>query len=247
MKSARINHLNDQGRAAVEVIGPNCDLPGREAAAERFVHELSRLAVYRFLLFANGFFVAAEFALVKVRISQIDQLVEEGSRVAQLTSKALDRLDAYLSASQLGITVASLALGNAIHDKIEPAIIEFFGWMGWRRGHGFARCWPRLIPFLALSLVTFLHMALGEQAPKSLAIRYPEARGAGDRADPGGVHVRVLADHLAPELGEQPDALDAGAGDDRPRRADAYGGRAAAHSGRKLGGRRTLCRAASGS
>ena len=64
------------------------------------------------LILINGFFVAAEFALVKVRTSQIDQMVEDGSWAAKLTSKALDRLDAYLSASQLGITVASLALGT---------------------------------------------------------------------------------------------------------------------------------------
>src|SRR5689334_3773891 len=69
------------------------------------------------LIFANGFFVAAEFALVKVRTSQIDQLVEKGNWAAKLTSRALDRLDAYLSASQLGITVASLALGTAIETK----------------------------------------------------------------------------------------------------------------------------------
>src|SRR3954466_15696609 len=72
------------------------------------------------LVFANGFFVAAEFALVKVRSSQIDQLAEEGNWAAKLTSRALDRLDAYLSASQLGITVASLALGFAIEHVVGP-------------------------------------------------------------------------------------------------------------------------------
>src|SRR5262245_24623422 len=74
------------------------------------------------LLFANAFFVAAEFALVKVRTSQIEQLVERGSWAAKLTSRLLDRLDAYLSASQLGITLASLGLGWAIHDSVEPMI-----------------------------------------------------------------------------------------------------------------------------
>src|SRR3954454_25129260 len=70
------------------------------------------------LVFINGFFVAAEFALVKVRTSQIDQLVEQGNWAAKLTSRALDRLDAYLSASQFGITVASLALGWAIEKRM---------------------------------------------------------------------------------------------------------------------------------
>ena len=63
------------------------------------------------LILINGFFVTAEFALVKVRATQIDQLAEQGNWAARLTSKALDRLDFYLSASQIGITMASLALG----------------------------------------------------------------------------------------------------------------------------------------
>src|SRR3954447_9960397 len=70
------------------------------------------------LVFISGFFVAAEFALVKVGTSQIDQLVEQGNWAAKLTSRALDRLDAYLSASQVGITVASLALGWAIEKRV---------------------------------------------------------------------------------------------------------------------------------
>src|SRR3954468_7824119 len=74
------------------------------------------------LIFVNGFFVAAEFALVKVRTSQIDQLVEKGNWAAKLTSRALDRLDAYLSASQVGITVTSLALGWAIEGWVVPGV-----------------------------------------------------------------------------------------------------------------------------
>lgn len=122
------------------------------------------------LVFVNAFFVAAEFALVKVRTSQIDQLAEQGNWAAKLTSKALDHLDAYLSASQLGITVASLALGKAIEHAIEPPV----------RSVLIALRLPveaspvlslTVVPTIALSIGTFLHMALGEQAPKSLAIR----------------------------------------------------------------------------
>jgi CBS domain containing-hemolysin-like protein len=132
---------------------------------------LSEFFIIAGLIFVNGFFVAAEFALVKVRTSQIDHLVEEGHWAAKLTSRALDRLDAYLSASQLGITVASLALGQAI-ERLVPGIrhlLEQLGLPG-----GVIPLGPLRIPFvplLALSMVTFLHMALGEQAPKSLAIR----------------------------------------------------------------------------
>ncbi|MGB0067752.1 MAG: hemolysin family protein, partial [Isosphaeraceae bacterium] len=149
------------------------------------------------LILVNAYFVAAEFALVKVRTSQIDQLVEEGSWAARLTSQALDKLDVYLSASQIGITVASLALGRAIQDWVEPLVAIAFdklaklpvihhglGWLGpvfrWlfgRVGLDFGRLVPGfsvgIVPVAALCLVTFLHMALGVQAPKTLAIRAP--------------------------------------------------------------------------
>ncbi|HWE36429.1 MAG TPA: hemolysin family protein [Isosphaeraceae bacterium] len=128
------------------------------------------------LVFANGFFVAAEFALVKVRSSQIDQLVERGNWAAKLTSRALDRLDAYLSASQLGITVASLALGFAIEKLVRPLSRALTGLVAGAERFGVGAGWVEsaaltAAPILAFGLVTFLHMALGEQAPKSFAIR----------------------------------------------------------------------------
>ena len=131
---------------------------------------LSQFLIIAGLIFVNGFFVAAEFALVKVRTSQIDQLVERGNWAAKLTSRALDHLDAYLSASQLGITVASLALGYEIEEVVKtykPVLEDYGLGVGWRIGaFTLTLSW-----LLAFSSVTFLHMALGEQAPKSLAIR----------------------------------------------------------------------------
>ena len=126
------------------------------------------------LILINGFFVTVEFALVKVRATQIDQLAEQGNWAAKLTSKALDRLDFYLSASQIGITVASLALGRAMHDWVEPMVESAFLSLGIRATPiaVFGVSIPT-VTIAALSLVTFLHMALGEQAPKSLAIRAP--------------------------------------------------------------------------
>jgi CBS domain containing-hemolysin-like protein len=128
------------------------------------------------LVFVNGFFVAAEFALVKVRTGQIDQLADQGNWAAKLTSRALDRLDAYLSASQLGITVTSLALGWAIEGWVIPGVRTVLGYVG--LGGGGKELEPlarglslSIVPALAFTLVTFLHVALGEQAPKSLAIR----------------------------------------------------------------------------
>src|SRR5271156_3718861 len=111
------------------------------------------------LILANGFFVSVEFALVKVRTTQIEQLAEEGNWAARLTSRALDRLDFYLSASQIGITVASLALGRAMHDWVEPMVESAFTAMNVRSapivifGVSIAT-----VPLAALSLVTFLHM-----------------------------------------------------------------------------------------
>jgi CBS domain containing-hemolysin-like protein len=127
------------------------------------------------LIFINGFFVAAEFALVKVRTSQIDQLVEEGNWAAKLASKALDRLDFYLSASQIGITVASLALGGVMEERIKPLIGSLFERFGFHV-EPVSVLWFSIpvVTVTTLSLVTFLHMALGEQAPKTLAIRAPK-------------------------------------------------------------------------
>ena len=155
--------------------------------------DYSHFLIIAGLILVNAYFVAAEFALVKVRTSQIDQLVEEGSWAARMTSKALDKLDVYLSASQIGITVASLALGRAIQDWVEPLVRSAFETIarlpGVRLGlsclgpvcrlagleveklvPGFS---AGVVPVAALCLVTFLHMALGEQAPKTLAIRAP--------------------------------------------------------------------------
>jgi CBS domain containing-hemolysin-like protein len=130
------------------------------------------LLVIAALVFINGFFVAAEFALVKVRSSQIDQLAEQGSWAAKLTSRALDNLDAYLSASQVGITVASLALGWAIKKWVETSVESLLHAVGLGGGQFPASViGVSLGPLIAFTLVTFLHVALGEQAPKSLAIR----------------------------------------------------------------------------
>lgn len=118
------------------------------------------------LILVNAFFVAAEFALVKVRIGQIEQLAEEGNWAAKLTKRALDRLDSYLSASQLGITVASLALGQEIEHALSPSVTFLLGVVKLPAG-----TITVAVQIVSLSIGTFLHMALGEQAPKSLAIR----------------------------------------------------------------------------
>jgi CBS domain containing-hemolysin-like protein len=128
---------------------------------------LAKLGGIAILVFLNGFFVAAEFALVKVRSSQLEALSAEGNMGAGIARQVMSNLDAYLSACQLGITLASLGLGwvgepflarmlqplYAMASIESPAII---------RASSFA---------LAFFTITFLHIVLGEQAPKILAIR----------------------------------------------------------------------------
>lgn len=118
------------------------------------------------LLFANGFFVAAEFALVKVRLSQIEDLARKGSWTAKVTESVLERLDAYLSACQLGITLASLGLGwvgePVVARLLEPIVVACG--LSAERAHYIA------LP-VAFVTISSLHIILGELAPKSLAIR----------------------------------------------------------------------------
>ena len=83
------------------------------------------------LILFNGFFVAAEFALVKVRASQLDVKVKKGSSRAKLAKTLLSKLDAYLSATQLGITLASLALGAVGEEVISHLVIKIFATTGW--------------------------------------------------------------------------------------------------------------------
>jgi CBS domain containing-hemolysin-like protein len=124
------------------------------------------------LVLINGFFVAAEFALVKVRSSQIDLRAQEGNKLARLTQTMLHNLEAYLSATQLGITVASLGLGwigESVVAEVLLAIIHRFGLV----------IAPETVHSIALvasfATITVLHIVIGEQAPKVLAIQKSEA------------------------------------------------------------------------
>lgn len=121
------------------------------------------------LIFLNGFFVAAEFALVKVRASQLDIKVQKGSSRAKLAKTLLEKLDAYLSATQLGITLASLALGAVGEEVISHFVEIAFTKFGWTPSgvaiHSIS------LP-IALTLLTILHVTLGEQIPKMIGIKY---------------------------------------------------------------------------
>ncbi|WP_223829820.1 hemolysin family protein [Paenibacillus arenilitoris] len=118
----------------------------------------------------NGFFVAAEFAMVKVRGRRIDALVSEGHSRAKLASRMTGNLDAYLSACQLGITLSSLGLGWIGEPAVARAIEPLFAAIGLRDG-----VLLHAVSFiLAFTFITVLHIVLGELAPKTVAIRKSE-------------------------------------------------------------------------
>lgn len=123
------------------------------------------------LVLLNGFFVAAEFALVRVRASRLQQLAEEGNVRAKYALSVTRRLDSYLSATQLGITLASLALGwvgeQAVAELIVMPTLALFH----MENALFAHSISFVISFV---VITFLHIVLGELAPKSVAIRKPD-------------------------------------------------------------------------
>ncbi len=130
---------------------------------------VSQVLVVFFLVFLNGFFVAAEFAFVKVRAGQFDPHLERGSRRARVAQHILDRLDAYLSACQIGITVASLALGWVG----EPFIAHYLRPLLKLAGVNSEAVIHTSGFIAAFAIITFLHIVLGEMAPKSIAIRRP--------------------------------------------------------------------------
>jgi len=129
-----------------------------------------QIFVTLFLVLLNGFFVAAEFAIVKVRLSQIEVKAKSGNSVAKIAKHITQHLDGYLAATQLGITLASLGLGwvgESVMTKIVNATFAFFGVIlegdiATNLGH-----------VLAFSIITVLHIVFGELAPKSIAIQRP--------------------------------------------------------------------------
>lgn len=124
------------------------------------------------LVLLNGFFVAAEFSLVKVRQSRLTQLVKEGNRRATYALKVNHRLDTYLSATQLGITLASLGLGWVGEPAISELLIEPLMYSMGVSDETLIRSISVAVGF---AIITFLHIVIGELAPKSLAIQKSEA------------------------------------------------------------------------
>lgn len=131
--------------------------------------DIVNLSIVGVLIALTAFFVASEFAIVKVRSSRINQLVAEGSKKAIMAKKVTSRLDEYLSACQLGITVTSLGLGWIGKPAVKELLV---------RGFGLTNIPDSAISLisatLAFSIITFLHVVVGELAPKTLAIQKAE-------------------------------------------------------------------------
>ncbi|WP_203248666.1 hemolysin family protein [Sporosarcina beigongshangi] len=129
-----------------------------------------RLAAFAVLIALTAFFVASEFAIVKVRTSRIDQLVAEGNRKAVNARKVIGNLDEYLSACQLGITITALGLGMLGEPTVNLMLAPIW------ESLGLSTSTTSIVSYIiAFSIVTFLHVVVGELAPKTIAIQKAEA------------------------------------------------------------------------
>ena len=136
-----------------------------------------KIASVILLVAANGFFVASEFALVAVRKSRIESLAAEGSSSAQRLLGMLNNLNAYISATQLGITLSSIALGWIGEPAVAALIDPVLAWLGEATGISYLSSGPVLhtISFvIAYALIAFLHIVFGELAPKTAALELSE-------------------------------------------------------------------------
>lgn len=117
----------------------------------------------------TAFFVAAEFAVVKIRKSRIEQLILEGNKKAVIAKKVVSDLDYYLSACQLGITVTAIGLGAFTKPYVKELLHPVFDWLNVSDVVASAASY-----IIALAIVSYLHVVIGEMAPKTLAIQFSE-------------------------------------------------------------------------
>lgn len=140
-------------------------------SSDAFLSDVLKLVGVAALVLANAFFVAAEFALVSVRRTRIYELLEQGNAAARWVARAVEDPDKVIAATQLGITLSSLGLGwmgePALAQLLEPVIVIFP--IAWQSGVAHS-----LSAGIAFSVITFLHVVVGELAPKSIALQNPE-------------------------------------------------------------------------
>ena len=134
---------------------------------------MTALLIITVLILLNGVFVAAEFAIVGAPRAAIDRKAQDGNRLAQLVQRVLDdpkQQDRYIATAQLGITVASLGLGMYGEHVLADALYAILGGYGlpqWLASHGIAST-------IAVAILTYFHIVIGEMVPKSLALQYAE-------------------------------------------------------------------------
>ena len=132
---------------------------------------IGQLVLTVFLVFLNGFFVAAEFAIVKVRSSQLELKAKLGNRSAAMAKHIVSHLDGYLAATQLGITLASLGLGWIGEPVVSKMIVHLMDKAGVQVSEATAH---NIALPVAFAIITVLHIVFGELAPKSIAIQRSE-------------------------------------------------------------------------
>ncbi len=131
--------------------------------------DILNLVLIAILIALTAFFVASEFAIIRIRSSRIDQLIEEGNKNAIVVKKIITNLDEYLSACQLGITVTALGLGWLGEPTVEHLISPLLA------GINIPESITHVVALIiAFAVVTFLHVVVGELAPKTLAIQKAE-------------------------------------------------------------------------
>ena len=123
------------------------------------------------LLLLNAFFVASEFALVSVRRTRLTQLSNEGNHNAELALKAIENIDKYMAATQLGITVASIGIGWVGEASIVKLILPIFNYISWLDPVIAAHTVAVIIAF---SVITLMHVVIGELVPRSIALQHSE-------------------------------------------------------------------------
>ncbi|MGH7481935.1 MAG: hemolysin family protein [Longimicrobiales bacterium] len=148
-----------------------------------------RLGIVLLLVLANGFFVAAEFALVASRLTRVRAMARAGIRRAKIAAHAIERLDHYLSATQLGITLASIGLGFVGEATMAAILTQAFDGLPYPFSVLAAHAVAITIAYI---FITVLHIVLGELAPKSLAILHPESVSLWT-APPLALFTKVLA------------------------------------------------------
>jgi putative hemolysin len=137
------------------------------------------LLIVVLLVAANGFFVATEFALVSSRSTRIDQLAAGGSRAARMVQRAKNDPTLFISGTQLGVTMASLILGwvgeQTVAELVQPLLNQLFGLLGQAQSDEPSATAHAIASVVAIAMITFFHITLGEQVPKILALQRAEA------------------------------------------------------------------------